>query len=51
MQLLWYYPFFFFVLYVSTVTIQKKSRLVRLDTLFSNVTRITRSFLERFHLQ
>lgn len=51
LQLFWYYPSFFLCLYIYTIKIQKKSKLVLIDQLISNVMKITKIFLERLNLQ
>lgn len=49
LQLFWYYPSFFFFLYVYTIKLQKKEKLVFIDQFFANVTKITKSFFEKFN--
>jgi hypothetical protein len=51
LQLFWYYPSFFVCLYIYTITIQKKSKLIFIDQIFSNVMRTTKNFLEKLNLQ
>ena len=51
LQLFWYYPSFFVCLYIYTITLQKKSKLVVIDQFVTNVKRLTKICLERLDLQ
>jgi hypothetical protein len=50
-QLIWYYPFFFFFLYIYVTKIQNISKLVKNAQIFSNVQKITKNFLDRLNWQ
>jgi hypothetical protein len=50
-QLFWYYPSFFICLYIYTILLKKKSKLIMIDQFFANVQRITKIVLDKLNLQ
>jgi hypothetical protein len=51
LQLFWYYPSFFICLYIYTITLQKKSKLIVIDQIMANLIQRTKILLERLNLQ
>jgi hypothetical protein len=49
-QLFWYYPSFFFFLYIYILKIQNPSKLEIFDQFFSNLNKSAKNFLDRLNL-
>lgn len=51
LQLFWYYPSFFVLLYIYTIIFQKKVKLVIIDQFYVNVKKITTKIFDNFNFQ
>jgi hypothetical protein len=51
LQIFWYYPSFFFFLYIYVIKVQEVSKLTIRDRLFSVLVRTGKSFLDRFNFE
>jgi hypothetical protein len=48
-QLVWYYPSFFLLMYISLITFQKKSYYLILDSSVLQIKKLTQKFLEKLN--
>jgi len=49
LQLFWYYPSFFALIYIYTIIFQKKVKLIVIEQFYVNVKNITTKIISKFN--